>query len=173
MGKGVKVKPDERKAKIEEYGRGFDFFSAALAQVPLEARKWKPAPGEWSVHQIILHMADSETFGALRARTLIAEPGSTLMPYDDPKWADSLNYQDQDAEDALQLFKLMRQTTYRMHKTLPAQVFSHAVVHPEQGYPEYGATYTLEKWLNIYTRHVRDHVEQLKQTHQAWRAQHE
>ena len=83
----------ERNEKIELYGRGFDLLTAALAEVPKEAWKFKPAPKEWSVHEIIIHLADSESNAALRARKLIVEPGGALMGYGQKKWADELNYQ--------------------------------------------------------------------------------
>lgn len=159
----------ERKAMIEEYGRGFDLLSAALAQVPPEARKWKPAPSEWSINEILVHMADSECVGAVRARILIAEPGAKIMPYEEDIWAAALDYQNQNADDALQLFKFLRRTTYNVLKTLPDQVFSNSAIHPTGGYPEYGEDYTLEKWLRIYTRHVRDHLEQMQKTGNAWK----
>jgi hypothetical protein len=97
---------------------------------------------------------------------LIAEPGSTLMAYEESKWADALNYQNQDVEDALQILKLTRRTTYRLLKTLRDQAFMQSVVHPE-----YGESYTLEKWLNIYAHHIPEHIEQLQKTYQAWKEQ--
>src|SRR5260221_3441186 len=102
---------DERKEKIEEYGRGSDLLTAALAEIPREAWDFKPAPGEWSVHEIIVHMKDSESMGVIRLHKLIAEPGSTLMPYEEAKWADALDYQNQNAEDGLEIFKLTRRMT--------------------------------------------------------------
>ena len=158
----------ERDEMIEEYGRGFETFKAALAEIPRQAWEFNPEAGEWSVHQLILHMADAETIGATRARKLIAEPGATLMVYDDNAWAKALRYQEQDVDDALQLLNLVRKTTYAILKQMPEQVFAQTLVHPEHSYPEYGEAYTLEKWLRIYTRHVRDHVAQLRQIHQAW-----
>lgn len=86
--------------KIEQYGRGFNLLTAALAEVPREAWSYRPAPDEWSVHEIIVHMADSESMSALRARKLIVEPGSTLMGYDPDEWAITLNYHAQDLQDA-------------------------------------------------------------------------
>jgi hypothetical protein len=157
---------DERKEMIEEYGRGFDLLTAALAEVPQEAWEFKPAADEWSIHEIVVHMKDSESMGVIRLHKLIAEPGSTLMAYEESKWADALNYQYQDVEDALQILKLTRRTTYRLLKTLPDQVFMQSVVHPE-----YGESYTLEKWLNIYARHIPEHIEQLQKTYQAWQEQ--
>lgn len=162
---------NERNEMIEEYGRGFDLLTAALAEVPREAWEFKPAPKEWSVHEVIVHMKDSECIGVIRLHKLIAEPGSTLMPYDDAKWAEALDYQIQDADDALQIFGLTRKTAHRLLKTLPDQVFTHSVVHPQRVHPEYGEAYTLEKWLHIYTDHVPEHIEQLKKTYEAWKAQ--
>ena len=85
----------ERNEKIEQYGNGFDLLTAALAEVPKEAWEVRPEPNEWSVHEIVVHMADSESMSALRVRKLIVEPGSTLMGYEEAKWADALNYKKQ------------------------------------------------------------------------------
>src|SRR5512146_1522320 len=109
----------ERNQKIEAYGRGYDLLSAELAKTSREAWDFKPSSEDWSVHEILVHMADSESMAALRVRKLIVEPGSTLMGYDEAKWADALAYQKQDTEDALQIIRIARQTTYRLLKTLP------------------------------------------------------
>ena len=154
---------EEIDEKIEQYGRGYDLLTAALAEVPKEAWSFRPEPNEWSVHEIIVHMADSESMAALRARKLIVEPVSTLMAYEEPKWADVLNYREQSYEDALQVIKFARKTTYRLLKTLPDEVFSNSVIHPE-----YDEPYTFESWLNIYALHIPDHIEQLKRSYQAW-----
>jgi hypothetical protein len=156
---------EEINEKIEQYGRGFDLLAAALAEVPREAWSYRPAPKEWSVHEIIVHMADSESMSALRARKLIAEPGSTLMGYDEAYWADALVYKEQSVDDALGIIRLARQTTYHLLKRQPDDVFTHSVIHPE--YPD--APYTFEQWLNIYARHIPDHIEQLKKSYQIWK----
>lgn len=151
--------------KIEQYGRGFDLLTAALAEAPREAWSYRPAPDEWSVHEIIVHMADSESMSALRARKLIVEPGSMLMGYEEAKWADALGYKEQSAEDALEIIRLARQSTYELLKRQPDDVFTHSVIHPE--YPDH--PYTFEQWLNIYARHIPDHIEQLKTSYRAWK----
>jgi len=154
----------ERDAKIEEYGRGYDLLVAALAAVPRAAWEYKPSPADWSVKEIVVHMGDSESMAALRVRKLIVEPGSTLMAYDESGWANALNYQKQDVEDSLQIIKFARQTTYRLLKTLPEDVFHHAAVHPE-----YDEPYTFDQWLTIYARHIPDHIEQLQKSYEAWK----
>jgi hypothetical protein len=149
---------EERNEKIELYGRGFSLLKAALAEVPQEAMKFKPAPTEWSVHEIIIHIADSESNAALRARKLIVEPGGTLMGYDQDTWADALHYHDHNLEDALEVTRLARKTTYELLKRQPDEVFTHSVVHPE-----YEAPYTFEQWINLYSAHIPGHIEQIKE----------
>ena len=153
----------ERNEKIELYGRGFDLLKAALAEVPAEAMKFKPEPKEWSVHESIIHIADSETNSALRARKLIVEPGGTLMGYDQAQWADVLNYHDHNLEDALEVTRLARKTTYELLKRQPEEVFTHAIVHPEMNEP-----YTFDKWVDIYSRHIPGHIEQIKNNIKLW-----
>jgi dGTP triphosphohydrolase len=155
----------EINEKIEQYGRGYGLLSAALAEVPKEAWTHRPEPNEWSVHEIIVHMADSESMSALRARKLLVEPGSTLMGYEEAKWADALDYKRQNVEDALEIIRLARISTYELLKRQPDEVFTHSVIHPE--YPD--APYTFEQWLNIYARHIPDHIKQIKEAYLAWK----
>ena len=157
---------EEINEKIELYGRGFDLLTATLAEIPKEAWQFKPDPKEWSIHEIIIHLADSESNAALRARKLAVEPGGTLMGYDQDVWANKLNYHDQNYEDALQFVKYARLTTYNWIKTLPDEVFTHTVVHPE-----YEEPYTFEMWLEIYSSHIPGHIDQIKNNVKLWREQ--
>ncbi len=157
---------EERLQKIERYGQGFDALQATLAEIPREAWQFKPEPTEWSVHEIIIHIADSETSAALRARKLAVEPGGTIMGYDQDAWANELDYHNQNIEDALQLVKYARLTTYKWLKTLPDEVFEHAVKHPEYDQP-----YTFEMWLEIYSGHIPGHIEQIQNNIKIWREQ--
>lgn len=155
---------EERNEKIELYGRGFELLKAALSEVPAEAMKFKPEPKEWSVHEIIIHLADSESNAALRARKLIVEPGGALMGYDQDQWAIELHYHEQSTEDALETVRLVRKTTYELLKRQPDEVFTHTVKHPE-----YEEPYIFEKWINIYSAHIPGHIEQIRNNVKLWR----
>ncbi len=156
----------ERNEKIELYGKGFDLLLETLKDIPREMWKFKPAPKEWSVHEILVHLADSESNAALRARKLIVEPGGMLMGYDQDKWTVELDYHDQSYEDALEIVRLVRKTTYELLMKQPDAVFEHSVKHPE-----YDEPYTFEKWLNIYSQHIPGHIEQIKNNYRIWRDQ--
>ena len=156
----------ERNEKIELYGRGFDLLLDALKDIPREMWKFKPAPAEWSVYEVLIHFADSESNAALRARKLIVEPSGTLMGYDQDKWTAELNYHEQNYEDALEIVRLVRKTTYELLKKQPDEVFEHSVKHPE-----YDEPYTFEKWLTIYADHIPGHIDQIKNNYKIWRDQ--
>jgi hypothetical protein len=155
---------EERNEKIELYGRGFDMLLETLKDIPREMWKCKPEPNEWSVYEVLIHLADSESNAALRARKLIVEPDGTLMGYDQDKWAIELDYHNLNYEDALEIVRLVRKTTYELLKKQPDEVFEHSVRHPE-----YEEPYTFEQWLNIYSVHIPGHTEQIRNNYKIWR----
>ena len=155
---------EERNQKLELYGRGFALLKAALEEVPAEALNFKPEPKEWSVHEVIIHIADSESNAGLRARKLIVEPGSMLAAYDQDKWAVELKYSGQDLADALETTRLVRKSTYELLKWQPEEVFAHAAIHPERPEP-----FTLDRWLTIYSGHIPGHIEQIRNNIELWK----
>ena len=158
---------EERNEKIELYGKGYDLLIETLRDLPREMWTFKPAPKEWSVHEVLVHLADSESNAALRARKLIVEPGGTLMGYDQDQWAIELDYHDQSYEDALEIVRLVRKTTYELLKKQADEVFEHSVRHPE-----YDEPYTFDQWLDIYSAHIPGHIEQIRNNYRIWRDRH-
>ena len=79
--------PAERARWIARYGEGPDRLEAALHSVPAQALQWRPAQGKWSVHEIVVHCADSETNAHMRVRYLLAEAEPLIIGYDQDRWA--------------------------------------------------------------------------------------
>jgi len=156
----------DRNEKIELYGRGYELLTAALKEVPQEAMKFKPAPTEWSVHEIVVHLADSESIAAQQARLMVAEPGATVMAYDPAAWADNLRYADQGFDESLELLKLIRSFTYHWFKSLPESAFALSAAYPGDAEP-----YLLDDLLRIYAGHIPSHIEQIQKNMELWRKQ--
>jgi uncharacterized damage-inducible protein DinB len=148
--------PQERAQKIETHGNAYSELVEALKEFPKEMWHQKASPDDWSVHEIVMHITDSEANSYIRCRRFIAEPGETVMAYDEAGWAQALNYARQSTEDALELFKWLRLTTNKLIRTLPESAWGNTVYHPENG------TMTLDDWLDVYARHVSEHVEQMR-----------
>jgi hypothetical protein len=153
---------EERKETLDTYSRAGGELAEALKGFPRSMWTYKPGPDRWSIREILHHLADSEANGYIRCRRAVAEPGQSVMAYDQEKWVAGLRHQDQDAQEAVKLFKLMRAINARLLKSLPPEAWANTMDHPEHG------LMTLDDWLVIYTAHTPAHIEQMKATHAAW-----
>ncbi len=88
------------------------------------------------------------------------------MGYDQDKWANDLNYHEQDLEDALEVTRLARKSTYEILKKQSDEVFEHIAIHPEHNEP-----YTFDNWIDIYSAHIPGHIEQIANNHKIWQEQ--
>lgn len=155
---------EERAQKIEAYGQAYDELVAGLAKYPREMWHYKSPVDPWTIHEIVVHITDSEANSFVRCRKFIAEPGSTVAAYDEPTWANVLKYSDQSADDAIELFRWLRGNTYKLIKDLPESTWANTVNHPENG------IMTMDDWLDIYIAHPRDHVEQAGRIFEEWKS---
>ena len=154
---------EERERLIGQYAAGPARLRAALAQVPEEARQWRPAPGAWSAHEIICHCADSETNAAVRIRYLAFEEEPTIVGYDQDAWAILADYHGLPLEPALAAVAATRANTKALLRRLPDEAWARAGRHSESG--RYGA----EDWLAIYAAHLEEHARQVEGNLVAWR----
>ncbi len=90
-----------------------------------------PAPGKWSVREILCHLADTELTFAFRLRQTLAEPHHVIQPIDQEKWAEM--YRAYDAAGALALFSSARQWNLALIRVAPRDAFTKPVTHPERG----------------------------------------
>jgi hypothetical protein len=152
----------ERNRLIENYGKAYALLTEALKEFPEEMWKWKPAPEKWSIHEIIIHISDSEANSYIRCRKLIAEPETLIGGYDQDKWAVETLYHRQETKTALELFKLLRQSSYELIRMLPENTWTHTAIHSESG------PYTFENWLKIYDEHIPVHIRQMQRNLNDW-----
>ena len=155
---------EERDRLIQRYAEGPAKLRAALAAVPAEAMQWRPAPGEFSVHEIACHCADSETNAAARIRYLVAEKKPVILGYDPDSWASAFDYHSHPIEAALAAVDAVRANTVPLLHRLPGDAWDKAGTHSESG------RYTGIGWLLIYAAHLEQHADQINRTLEAWRA---
>ena len=159
------MNPDERNYLIKAYTEGYPTLLAALNEFPPEMWHYRAETEKWSINEIVVHLADAEANGYITLRALLAESGTRLVVYDQDIWAKQLNYQDQDAEDAIELFRCLRVLNGRMLTSLSEEAWTNTVEHPEAG------TQTLEDWLAAYSKHVPVHINQMRRIFEAWQKQ--
>jgi hypothetical protein len=152
----------ERTALIDRYERGPALLKAALAKVPRDALQWRPAPGKWSAHEIIVHCADAETNAAGRIRYLFAEEQPVIAGYDQARWATTLDYHELPLAPALATVEVVRANTTPVLRRATEADWARMGTHTEVG--QYGA----ESWLKVYAEHLEKHSRQLEGNLAAW-----
>jgi uncharacterized damage-inducible protein DinB len=114
----------------------------------------RPAPGKWSVRQIVAHLADCELVFAFRLRQTLAEDHPTIQPFDQDRWA--ARYASYDFAAALRLFEAMRGWNLLLIDGVPAPERQRPTSHPERG--------TMTFWTIVETMagHDINHLGQIE-----------
>ncbi len=133
---------------IRSYAEGPRLLETVVAGIPPDELRFTPGPEHWSIHENVVHVADTDLVAAARMRYVLAEPGSTLVSFDQDKWARVLDYRSQSMEGALALLRAIRASTAEMLRRAPAEAWEQVGINTEAG-PQ-----TLE-WL---VEHFADHV---------------
>jgi len=155
--------PAQRHAFVEQYAAGPRRLRAALATVPADAMQWRPKPGEWSAHEVVVHCSDSETQAASRIRVLASEKDPLIQGYDEAQWARDFDYHAHPLDVALATVDAVRANTALLRR-LPDAAWLKEGRHTESGH------YTAEDWLRIYADHLENHARQIEANVAAWKA---
>ncbi len=95
-----------------------------------------PAPGKWSVRDILCHLADCEITFAFRLRQTVAEAHHVIQPFDQDAWTSA--YGKLDARDALDAFTAFRRWNLLFIDAVGAAAERKKVQHPERGEMTFG-----------------------------------
>jgi hypothetical protein len=158
------MRSEDRDVLIQAYAQGPERIREALSRVPKEALQWRPEPGKWSAHEIVVHCADSETNAAMRIRYLIAEKEPLIVGYDQDAWARLLDYDAQPLEESLAATAAARGRTVPLLRAMSEADWRKQGRHTESG------PYTAEGWLRIYAAHLEGHARQIERNAEAWKA---
>ncbi|HXQ29178.1 MAG TPA: DinB family protein [Gemmatimonadales bacterium] len=153
----------ERTALIERYGQGPSLLKAAVAAVPSDGLQWRPAPGRWSAHEIVVHCADAEVNAHGRLRYLLAEREPVIQGYDQDRWALVLDYHTLPLDVALATVEAVRANTVPLLRRVSEANWQRRGRHTESG------GYAAEDWLAIYAEHLEKHSRQIARNVAAWK----
>ena len=74
----------------------------------------RPAPGKWSMAEIVAHLADAELAMGWRLRSMLATPGVALAWWDQDQWAARLGYATRPTGESAALFRALRTANLRL-----------------------------------------------------------
>ena len=83
---------------------------------PAGARK-RPAPGKWSVAEIVAHIADTELVGGYRIRAILGAPGSQIIGFDQDGWVTALHYEKRNLRKSFEQYRALREANLALLST--------------------------------------------------------
>jgi len=137
---------------IKAYAEGPALLEAAVAGIPKDELHFKPGAEHWSIHENVVHVADTDLVAAARIRFVLAQPGSTLVGFDQNLWARALAYPSQPLEGSLALLHAIRASTADLLRRVPESAWEQVGMHTETG------PMTLEWIVNHFAEHVHYHL---------------
>lgn len=150
------------EALIEEYGRGYMMLREAIDGLSDEELHFRPAPDKWSIHQILIHVADSELVATQRLKKVLAEKEPLLTSWNQDEWATGLEYEKLDREQHLLLFQLLRLNMLPVLAHLTTEQSERVGVYHDAG------RFTFKQLLEFRIQHIRDHLAQIERVREAY-----
>jgi hypothetical protein len=99
---------------------------------PAQLRK-PPAPGKWSINQILAHLAEAEIVVGWRIRCMISSSGGPIQAFDQDAWAANHRYERTDAKRSLEVFRVLREFNLALVKSLNGEELERYGMHSERG----------------------------------------
>jgi DinB family protein len=116
----------------------------------------RPAPGKWSIAEILAHLADTEIVVGWRIRSILAAPGTPIQPFDQDAWAAAGNYAKRDPRKSIDQFRAVRDANLALYKSLSPEQWKHYGMHAERGEE------SLERILRMMAGHDLNHLSQIE-----------
>lgn len=104
-----------------------------LRRASAEKLRKRPAPAQWSIAEIVAHLADTELVAGFRIRMILGAPGTPIQAFDQDAWVVALHYDKRDVRKSLVQFRSLREGNLALLKTLTREQWKHFGLHAERG----------------------------------------
>lgn len=158
---------EQYKARLAAYVEGKDpsemqrdtprTLARLIEGVSAERLKQPPGPGKWSICSILAHLAEDEIASSWRYRQMIENSGTILMGFDQNEWSRLGDYDSWKPDEALAMFRLLREVNLRMFARLTPEEWQRFGMHTERG------RMTVRDLASQMAGHDVNHIEQVRQ----------
>lgn len=118
--------------------------------------KKRPAPGKWSVAEILAHYADAEIAISWRLRQILSTDGVAIQAYDQDSWASTFNYARRDPRESLESFRTLRASNVTLLRSVPKKLWDNHGMHQERGKE------TISHLVHMIAGHDLNHLRQIE-----------
>jgi uncharacterized damage-inducible protein DinB len=124
---------------------------AGLSEAQLDTRY-----RNWTVRQIVHHIADSHMNSYIRFKWTLTEERPTIKAYYEDRWVDLADARTGDVAAPLALLEGLHARWVQLLRSMSSEQFARCFVHPETG-----AVVSLAEALCYYAWHCRHHAGQI------------
>jgi hypothetical protein len=148
---------------VNKFTKVLDEFDAVIKKVPEEGLDWSEKEGEWSIRQVIHHIADDCNVYAFIIEQALALPEPKIVFGDFPgneAWADGLGFDKRPVQTPLDLI--------HAHRAFLAELVGHFKDRWEKKAMFYDQTNkkigenTVEEMISMLTDHMTEHTQMIE-----------
>lgn len=157
--------PKQYTRRILSYTRGRDpllvqqttpgRIAQAIRRLKPQQMRWRPAPGKWSIGEILAHLAETELVGGYRLRMILSKNGTPIQAFDQDIWARNSRYDKLDPKQSFSTFRTLRECNLTLLKSLPRSKWSRYGMHAERGKE------TVRRVTEMFAGHDLNHLQQI------------
>ena len=148
--------PDAHADAYERFVRGPTLVREALAGTGPATLNRRPPGEDWSMRDVVIHLADSELVRAVQIRLALEDDEPVLPAFDPELWKRKLLYVFRDPEAAMSALQQVRYGTAELLRECAPDAWERTGSHPEFG------TVTVAELVARAADHVEEHVAQLR-----------
>jgi hypothetical protein len=147
----------EGKKPLEVLASSPRQLTRLIQGVPKQKLARRPAPDKWSVTEILAHLADTELVQGFRLRLILGANGTPIQGFDQDEWARYSDYAKHDPALSLEAYRVTRERTVRLLKSLPRDAWDRYGMHSERGKE------TVTRVTEMMAGHDLNHVKAIRE----------
>jgi len=114
------------------------------------------APGKWSIHETVAHLADLELVTSARCRWILFEDNPTLIGYEQDPWVTGWRREEETFPETFQRLRVLRNAQIRMFRKCSAADLERPATHGNLGPINLGLL------RSLVAGHDLNHLQQLE-----------
>lgn len=127
-----------------------------LKGVPASRLRKRPAPGKWSIAEIVAHLADVEIVVGYRVRMTLGAPGTPIQAFNQDDWVTAGHYDRRDPRKSVEQYRAFREANLALLKLLAPEQWKHHGLHAERG------AESIETIVRMIAGHDLNHIQQIE-----------
>lgn len=118
---------------IEVMREGLRDLKGIVAGASVEVLTRSPAPGEWSAHQVLQHLADTELVYGFRIRMMLTTERPPLVSYDQEAWVNRFSPNEEDPFHTLDRVRVLQEANLKIYDSMTDADMGRTCIHSDWG----------------------------------------